>query len=129
LAALRAAIEYTGGDAWRRLDEETKQSRLQALGGVAQITVPHVRALLNLKVTDADVRTLSSPTLLIYGTTSYHFEPAIQRRLCDLRPDFQILIVEGAGHNAHREKPDVVNSAIERFLAASRAHQIAGAAH
>src|SRR5204863_6301593 len=116
-AALRATMEWAGRDAWLNLDEQTKASRLQSLAPLARIVSPHSRALLDLEVTEADVRALRPPTLLIYGTASFDFEPFIQKRLCDFRPDLQLLIVEGAGHNAHREKPDVVNSTIERFLA------------
>lgn len=116
LAALRATMEYIGGEAWRRLDAEAKSSRLQALASMAHITIPHLRGLLDFEVTEADVRTLGPPTLLIYGSASFDFEPAIQKRLCDLRPDLQSLVIEGAGHNSHRERPEIVNAMIDRFL-------------
>jgi len=55
-------------------------------------------------------------TLLFYGTASYDFEPAIAQRFRELRPDLPIVVVEGAGHNLHRERPDVVNTTIIDFL-------------
>lgn len=115
-AALRGTFELVGGVGWRELDEETKNSRLQALAPLAPLVAPHARGLLALKVTEADVRSLHPRTLLIYGTASYDFEPAIQRRLTELRPDMQLLIAEGAGHNVHRDRSDIVNAALDSFL-------------
>ena len=116
VAALRAIIEWSGGEAWRKLDEQTKGSRLQALAPLAQLVVPHGQGLLALPVSEDDVRSLRVPTLLVYGTSSFNPHPAIRDRWRQLRPDIQMIVAEGAGHNVHRDKPDVVNSAILSFL-------------
>jgi len=116
LAALRGTLEWAGGEAWQRLDEQAKASRLQALASIAHLPAPHARGLITLEVTPDDVRALGSPTLLFYGTASYDFEPAIAQRFRELRPDLPIVVVEGAGHNLHRERPDVVNAAVIDFL-------------
>jgi len=115
-AALRATLEWAGGEAWQRLDEQTKASRLQALASMAHLPAPHATGLIALEVTPDDIRALVAPTLLFYGTASYDFEPAIAQRFRELRPDLPIVVVEGAGHNLHRERPDVVNTTIIDFL-------------
>jgi pimeloyl-ACP methyl ester carboxylesterase len=114
-AALLPALEWGPNEAWLRLDEATRSARLEALSPMAAVVVPHLRALLNLAVTDTDVRAMRS-TLLLYGTESYDFEPALNQRFRELRPDQPIVVVKGAGHNLHREYPDIVNSAIAEFL-------------
>jgi pimeloyl-ACP methyl ester carboxylesterase len=115
-AALRAAIAYFGGAAWSRLDASVQQARLDSLANLAPVTVHHGRGLLAFSIDDEDVRDLRPPTLLLYGTTSYDFEPAIAQRFRELRPDLPLVVVEGAGHNLHREQPDFVNSTIAKFL-------------
>jgi pimeloyl-ACP methyl ester carboxylesterase len=117
IAGLRANIAWLGGQAWTRLDETMQEARLQALAPLAPITIPHCRGLIHFPVTDDDVRSLGPRTLLLYGTNSYDFEPAIAQRFRELRPDLPLVIVEGAGHNLHRERPDIVNAAILDFLA------------
>ena len=52
----------------------------------------------------------------LHSTASYDFEPAIMARLRELRPDLEYVGAENAGHNVHRDKPEVVNAAINRFL-------------
>ena len=116
VAALGAVLEWSGGEAWRKLDEQTKSSRLQALTPLAHLIAPHAQGLLALGISEGDVRTLRAPTLLVYGTTSFNPHPAIRDRWRELRPDLQMIVAEGAGHNVHRDKPDVVNSAILSFL-------------
>ena len=63
------------------------------------------------------MRGLRPPVLLFYGTVSAPFEGIIGNRLKELRPDLQITMVERASHNVHRDRPDIVNSAILAFLA------------
>jgi pimeloyl-ACP methyl ester carboxylesterase len=116
-AALRAAIAWSGGEAWSRLDDATQQARLQSMAPLAPITGPHAGGLLAFRVTDDDVRSLRPRTLLLYGTNSFDFEPAIAQRFRELRPDLLLMTIDGAGHNLHRERPDIVNPAIADFLA------------
>ena len=115
-AALRAIIDWSGAEAWRNLDEQTKGSRLQALAPLAQLVAPHGQGLLALPVSEEDVRSLRTPTLLLHGTSSFNPHPAIRDRWGELRPDLHMIVAEGAGHNVHRDKPDGVNSAILSFL-------------
>ena len=71
-------------------------------------------------MTEQGVSDLNLPTLLIYGTASFDPHPAIRDRWRALRPDLEMVIAEGAGHNVHRDKADVVNAAIDGFLRAKR---------
>ncbi len=118
MAAMRAILDFIGGDSWLALDEATKAARLEALVPVSPLVVPHAKGLLDLTVTKEDVRNLQSPTLLFYGDTSFFFEPAISQRLEAIRPDFPQVLVKDSGHNVHRDAPDLVNAEIIRFLGA-----------
>jgi pimeloyl-ACP methyl ester carboxylesterase len=116
VAALRAGLDWSGGEAWRKLDEETKDLRLQALGTIAHLFAPHALGLTDLNISEDDVCSLQTSTLLVYGTKSFHPHPVIQDRWRELRPDVPMIVAEDAGHNVHRDKPDVVNAAIINFL-------------
>jgi pimeloyl-ACP methyl ester carboxylesterase len=117
-AGLRAAIKAAVGEAWSRLDTETQAKRLQALASSAPMVGPHMRGLHDLLVTEADICNLRPPTMLFYGADSYPFEAIIADRFRALRPDLQVITVEGAGHNVHRDRADIVNPAVLSFLAA-----------
>ena len=93
-----------------------KEARLQVFSPLAHMVAPHAHGSLSLEATAQDARALNRPTLLNYGTASFDPHPAIRDRWRALRPDLEMVIAEGAGHNAHRDKPDVVNAAIDRFL-------------
>ena len=117
MAALRALFEFAGGEAWARLDDTVKAQRLDALGGLAPVVVPHLQALLDFSITPADLRALSSPTLLLYGKESYAFESIIAGSWQKHRPDLQLIEVHEAGHNLYRDRPDIVNPALVEFFA------------
>lgn len=116
LAAVRGMLDWSGGESWRTLEEGTKIARLQSFAPMAHLVGPHARGLLALKVSEEDARAFRTPTLLIYGTASFEPHPAIEQRWRELRPDLQLIACDGAGHNVHRDKADVVNAAIDRFL-------------
>lgn len=117
LAALRSVVDWSGGEAWRKLDEQAKIARIEAMSQLAPLVVPHGNGLMNFVLSPDDVRDLRARTFLIYGTASFEPHPAISRRWRELRPDLQLLVADGAGHNVHRDKPDFVNAAIQQFLA------------
>ena len=116
LAGLRTVLAYMGGEAWATLEDAKREARLQAMAPMGHLTAPHFQALLDFQVTDADVKDLPTPTLLIYGGASYAFQRHMAGRFCELRPDWPLVIIEGAGHNSFREKPALVNDAIENFI-------------
>ena len=115
-AALRVSMDGLGGDAWNALDEATKSNRLERLAPMAPFIVPHWRILLDFAVTPADLEALKPPTLLFYCTESFDFEPSIAAVWRKFRSDLPLITVEGAGHNVHHDRPDVVNPAIINFL-------------
>jgi len=56
--------------------------------------------------------------LLFNGTESAPFEGMIAEKFRILRPDAMSITIDGAGHNVHRDRPDIVNSAVLEFLGA-----------
>jgi pimeloyl-ACP methyl ester carboxylesterase len=114
--ALRRLLELMGASRWAGLAEADRQRTLDALAPLALLTTPHVQALVDFQISAEDVRALRPPTLLIYGAESVYFEAHIAARLRQLRPDFRQLHVEGAGHNVHAERADVVGPAVADFL-------------
>ena len=55
-------------------------------------------------------------TLLLYGENSFWFEGIIADRIRALRPDLRALTIENAAHNVHRDRADIVNTAVLDFL-------------
>ena len=116
-AGVLALLASVGGEAWTSLEAEVQAKRLRVLAASAPMVGPHARGLLNLAVTEEDVRNLRPPTLLFHGTNSPAFESMIANRIRTLRPDFRVITAEGAGHNVHRDRPDLVNAEVLAFLA------------
>jgi pimeloyl-ACP methyl ester carboxylesterase len=116
-AGVRALLASVGGKAWTSLDAEVQAKRLRALAASAPMVGPHARGLLELAVTEEDVRSLRPPTVLFHGTKSPAFESVIANRIRLLRPDLRVIIAEGAGHNVHRDRPDIINAEVLAFLA------------
>lgn len=119
-AGVRALMASVGGETWTKLDAETQAKRVQTLAKSAPMVGPHARGLLDLKVTEADISDLRPPVLFFNGTESAAFEGIIAKRFRALRPDVRAITVEGAGHNVHRDRPDIVNPAALSFLALAR---------
>jgi pimeloyl-ACP methyl ester carboxylesterase len=44
----------------------------------------------------------------------------IAERFRVLRPDARAITVDGAGHNVHRDRPDIVNPEVLSFLGSAR---------
>ncbi|MDN4476416.1 alpha/beta hydrolase [Demequina sp. SYSU T00192] len=57
------------------------------------------------------------PVLLTYGTEDQKLPEAQMRRLREFLPDLEYREIEGVGHLAHYELPDVVTPILARFLA------------
>jgi pimeloyl-ACP methyl ester carboxylesterase len=115
IAALCETLALAG-ESWAKLDSDEKASRIRALSPMAPLLGPHLRSLLQLPATEADVRRVSPPTMLFYGTNSLPIHDAIAHRFRHLRPDLPLNTIEGAGHNVHRDRPDVFNSISLSFL-------------
>lgn len=115
LAGLRTVLAYMGGEAWASLEEPKREARLQVMAPMAHLTAPHFQALLDFRLTDADSKDLPTPTRLAFGG-AYAFQRHMADRFCELRPDWPLMIIDGAGHNSFREQPALVNAAIDSFL-------------
>ena len=109
-------MDFLGGQAWAALDEHKRAAALDSMAPVAPLVVPNLLGVMGFKVSEADVRDLRVPVLLIYGDASFPFEGLLRKRFRELRPDWPMLIVKGAGHNCFREQPAIVNAAIRDFL-------------
>jgi pimeloyl-ACP methyl ester carboxylesterase len=51
---------------------------------------------------------VSCPTLLLHGDSDRLLRPEALARLVDLKPDWQVKLLEGVGHSPHLEAPDLV---------------------
>lgn len=58
------------------------------------------------------------PALVVVGEQDICTPPRFARALCELIPDAQLVTIPDAAHGALFERPDTVNAAIGRFLAA-----------
>ena len=112
VAGLRMTLAIMGGDTWARSTEEKKAYQLQRLAHMAPLIAPHFVGLLD----QCPMRT----TLLIYGAASYPFESAIAEGFARRQPDLELLTIEGARHNAHRDRADVFNSIALTFLTSQK---------
>jgi pimeloyl-ACP methyl ester carboxylesterase len=109
-------MELVGGTRWQTLSEEKRARAVEAMSPYSSLLPHHARALLNFPVSADDVRALTVPTLLFYGTESLFFEPAISASLRALRGDIRQVQVENAGHNVHNDQADQVNAELLDFL-------------
>ena len=114
--ALRALMDFLGGPAWAALDDHKRAAALDAMASLAPLVVPNLLAVMGFKVSEADVRGLQVPVLLIYGDASFPFEALLASQFRELRPDWPILIAKGASHSCFREQPALVNATIKDFL-------------
>ena len=89
---------------------------MERLSPLAPFVAPHWNIILNFAVTTADLKALEPPTQIFYGSHSFYFEPFIAAVWREIRSDLPLIMVEGAGHDVHHDRPDVVNSKILKFL-------------
>ncbi|MDP6832368.1 MAG: alpha/beta hydrolase [Alphaproteobacteria bacterium] len=115
-AMLRAFLEAAMGPAWLEFDDDTQSQQIAKIAKMAPFIAAHLRALRRFAVGPADLKALGPPTLLFYGEDSFDFETKIAAQWLTHRPDLELILVEGAGHNVHRERSDLVNAAICGFL-------------
>lgn len=64
----------------------------------------------------AAARTLPHPTLVVAGELDERTPLPAVRELAELIPDARLIVVPGAGHLAHLDRPDVVAAEIGDFL-------------
>jgi pimeloyl-ACP methyl ester carboxylesterase len=59
---------------------------------------------------------ITAPTLVLAGSKSLPAQDELTRRAASAIPDSRIQVLEGHGHFAHREDPDLVAGIIREFL-------------
>ncbi len=69
------------------------------------------------RVSDASLKSVKVPTLLIAGAADLITPPSIMRLVRDAIPGAQMVVAEETGHSVYWERPDLFNSAILEFLA------------
>ncbi|GAB3201124.1 alpha/beta hydrolase [Geodermatophilus arenarius] len=67
-------------------------------------------------VTEAELRTVRAPALLLTGERSPAVNRALGDWLADLLPSAEQVVVPGASHLVHEDAPAVVNDAVLRFV-------------
>jgi 2-hydroxy-6-oxonona-2,4-dienedioate hydrolase len=81
--------------------------RVVGLGGARRVA----------KLTEAELRSLSMPTLIVAGDTDPHGGTGLARRLGELVPHAQVETLRGVGHLPWLDEPSAVAAAITRFAA------------
>ena len=60
------------------------------------------------------------PTLLVWGDSDVRSPLSVARQFQEAIPDTQLVVIEGAGHMGHLERPDQVNDALREFCRANQ---------
>jgi pimeloyl-ACP methyl ester carboxylesterase len=68
-------------------------------------------------ITEATLKRLSVPTLLITGEADLYSPPALIRMVAAQIPNSEVVIVRKAGHSSYWEQPESFNRAVLDFLA------------
>lgn len=69
---------------------------------------------------EADIRAITTPTLLLWGTLDTVTPLAQGERLAALLPNSTLVTLDGSGHQPFEEVPDAFNAALTAFLGAPR---------
>jgi pimeloyl-ACP methyl ester carboxylesterase len=69
------------------------------------------------RITDASLKNVKVPTLLIAGAADLITPPSIMRMVRDAIPGATMVVAEETGHSVAWERPDLFNSAVLDFIA------------
>jgi pimeloyl-ACP methyl ester carboxylesterase len=72
------------------------------------------------RITDASLRNVKPPVLLITGAADLITPPAITRLLRDAIPRSEMIVADETGHSVYWERPDIFNKAVLDFVARQR---------
>ena len=97
------AINAEGTKLWLELEHH-------ALTGTDYRQVPTNR------ITQAALKNLKVPTLLIAGAADLITPPAIMRLVRDAIPGAQMVVADETGHSVYWERPDVFNASVLAFI-------------
>jgi pimeloyl-ACP methyl ester carboxylesterase len=87
--------------------------------GSDMLVAEHLQETFKRVVTDdvrEDARQILVPTLLIYGEADTQAPVSYGERYHELIPNSTLEVLPGVGHFVHIDRPQVVNTAITRFL-------------
>jgi pimeloyl-ACP methyl ester carboxylesterase len=68
-------------------------------------------------MTDDELARIAMPTLVVAGDRDSIEPVETAVRICRALPRGELLVLPGAGHFAHRDRPEEFNAVVERFLA------------
>ena len=109
------AVTLVLPETWR----QRLRSKWYAAIGSDMLAVPHLRETFKNVVTQdiqADVQEITIPTLLIYGEQDTATPPQFGELFHELLPESTLVLMPGAGHFVHLDRPREVESAVEHFL-------------
>ena len=69
------------------------------------------------RISDASLKNVKVPTLLIAGAADLITPPSIMRLVRDAIPGAQMVVAEETGHSVYWERPDLFNAAVLAFIA------------
>jgi 3-oxoadipate enol-lactonase len=97
---------------WSTIDEERKDRyRANADIGFADLRSP------SLDLTPADLSAVTTPALVLNGSTSHPSFRSVARRLAAAWPDARLVELEDSGHVTYAEQPDAFARAVSAFTA------------
>lgn len=112
-AAAELFVDYWSGEgAFQNLSARARENVIALTPKVAA----EFTALISNPISDADLRSLRVPTLLLYGEDSPASTRDITRLLAGILPCRQLLGFDGLGHMGPMEDPDRVNATIATFV-------------
>jgi 3-oxoadipate enol-lactonase len=119
-AGIDAFFSFVCPGLWSAVDE-TRRDRYWAN---ADIGLTDLRSP-SLDVTPADLAGVTTPTLVLAGSTSHPAFGSIARRLAAALPDARLVELEGSGHVTYAERPDDFARAVAAFAAEVDRRQVA----
>jgi pimeloyl-ACP methyl ester carboxylesterase len=67
-------------------------------------------------LTDAEMRAVTSHTMIVWGTHDRFFPATQAHELARRMPHAEVRLIEGAGHSPNWEKPDELAGILREFL-------------
>jgi len=99
------SVNDAGVAAWRDIQERSRGDNptdfLQRLGGPTSLD---------------ELTQISTPTLYLAGAADLYSPPPVLEVFTEVTPGAEFAVVEGAGHSAYWERPDVFNQLVLDFI-------------
>ena len=77
---------------------------------------PEYRQTLKNEITQARLKQLKLPTLLIAGAADLSTPPSISRMIAAEIPNSRVVLMPEAGHSSYWEQPEIFNRAVLDFI-------------